>query len=41
VVVLVIDKENQKVIRTIPPSKVLDMLSQMQYMVGLLVDQFI
>lgn len=40
-VVLVIDKEKQQVIRTIPPSKILEMLSQMQQMVGVLVDQFI
>ncbi|MBS4032691.1 MAG: flagellar protein FlaG [Clostridiales bacterium] len=41
VVVLVIDKVNQKVIRQIPPTKVMDMLTQMQYMVGVLVDQMI
>lgn len=40
-VVLVIDKGKQQVIRTIPPSKVREMLAQMQQLLGVLVDQFI
>jgi flagellar protein FlaG len=41
VVVLVIDQEKQEVIRSIPPSKARQVLSQLQQMVGVLVDQFI
>jgi flagellar protein FlaG len=39
-VVLVIDEEKQQIIRTIPPSRVLEMLAQMQQLLGVLVDQF-
>jgi flagellar protein FlaG len=41
VVVLVIDNEKQQVIRTIPPNRVKAMLTQMQQLLGVLVDQFI
>lgn len=39
VVVLVIDQEKRQVIRSILPGRVLEILSQWQYMLGLLVDQ--
>jgi flagellar protein FlaG len=40
-VVLVIDKDTEKVIRRIPPDKTLTILTQMQFMVGMLVDQML
>lgn len=39
VVVKVIDKAKNEVIREIPPEKIVDMVSQMQHMIGLFVDQ--
>ncbi|AOQ23420.1 hypothetical protein MTAT_10010 [Moorella thermoacetica] len=39
--VLVIDANEGKIIRRIPPEKVLNVASQMQYMVGLLLDELI
>ncbi|WP_025774193.1 flagellar protein FlaG [Neomoorella thermoacetica] len=41
VYVLVIDASKGKIIRRIPPEKVLKVASQMQYMVGLLLDELI
>lgn len=38
-VVLVIDREKQQVLRAVSPARVLEILTQWQYMLGLLVDQ--
>lgn len=40
VMVQVIDKVENKIIREIPPEKILDMVARIQEMVGLLVDEF-
>ncbi|GAW92909.1 flagellar protein FlaG [Calderihabitans maritimus] len=41
IVVLVIDKAKDKIIRRIPPDKIINLAAQMQHMVGLLVDELI
>ncbi len=41
IIVFVIDKAKNEVIRQIPPDKVVNLTAQMQYMVGLIVDEFI
>ncbi|MCL5982024.1 MAG: flagellar protein FlaG [Firmicutes bacterium] len=38
-VVLVIDREKRQVLRAVSPARVLEILTQWQYMLGLLVDQ--
>lgn len=40
-VVLVIEKDTEKVIRRIPPERTLTILTQMQFMVGMLVDRML
>jgi flagellar protein FlaG len=39
--VLVLDEKEGKVIRSIPPEKILDAASQVGYMIGLMVDELI